>query len=136
MSKLNEQFSFTFSKKEKLKSIIEIDSLFATGKVIKVFPFRILYSLRTVPTQVENPKVLISVPKRKHKLAVSRNLLKRRTREAFRLNKPTFQESLKKIESIGIIYVSNQSESFKFINDKLILALERLSETLNQNNNE
>ena len=135
MNKRNEQFSFTFPKSEKLKSKIEIDAIFNSGDIIKQFPFRILYKVG----HSKNggfPKILITVPKKRHKLAVTRNLLKRRIREVYRLNKPQFERSFKNIQSIGIIYVSNRTESFNFINDKLNLALQRLSKTINSDQNE
>jgi len=136
MNNKSEQSFFIFPKKEKLKSKIEIDLLFSSGIVAKQFPFRLLYTLNSNSKLSAFPHVLVSVPKRKHKHAVSRNLLKRRIKEAYRLNKPKFEHDLKKIKSIAIIYVSNQKESFNFINDKLILALDRLSKTLNKEDHE
>lgn len=61
----------------------DIDSLMERGEVIFKFPIRAHYLLR----QDENgSRMMVSVPKRNFKRAVKRNLLKRRIREAFRLN--------------------------------------------------
>ena len=92
MNNSNEQFSFTFPKSEKLKSKIEIDTVFQSGIVVKSFPFRLLFIPKSGTEPDNYPQVLISVPKRKHKHAVTRNHIKRRIREAYRLNKPFFSK--------------------------------------------
>ena len=130
MHKSNEQFSFSLPKSEKLKSKLEIDSLFACGKNVRSYPLKFLYHTHN-EAKLPFPKFLVSVPKKKFKLAKDRNLLKRRIREAYRLNKSIIAN--KNIASIGIIYVSNQPETFKLIQDKLILGLNRLKDNITQN---
>lgn len=80
----------TFRKAERLSSKKIIDRLFKkgsseTGSVFS-YPFRVLV-LRDEENADQLPAVLISVSKRSFKKAVDRNLIKRRIREAYRLNK-------------------------------------------------
>jgi ribonuclease P protein component len=75
-----------FSKKEHLKSEKAIDLLFRQGKSKTHGPLRMVYQYTDdeLPLSV---KVMFSAPKKNFKSAVKRNLLKRRMREAYRLNK-------------------------------------------------
>lgn len=75
-----------FGKHERLCSEKDIEKLFQQGKSVKQFPFRLLYSIED-DCSIASSKLAISVPKRLFKRAVKRNYLKRRIREAFRLNK-------------------------------------------------
>lgn len=62
--------------------------LFKGSKGGFVFPYRFVYKVRAAePSDQAAVSVLFSVPKRNIKRAVGRNLLKRRTREAYRLGK-------------------------------------------------
>jgi ribonuclease P protein component len=79
-----------FCKKERLCSKKQIGMLFAQGRVLFIFPFKIYYRITDATTVSQDAppcQVMITVPKRQFKKAVCRNLLKRRTREAFRLHK-------------------------------------------------
>lgn len=78
---------FTFPKEEKLTHKKVINQLFEEGSFVKRYPFKILYT----PNKLSLHQVAISVPKRKVKLAVHRNKIKRRLREAYRLNKHLLQ---------------------------------------------
>ena len=76
-----------------------------------------------------SPKILFSVSKRYFKKATTRNLIKRRMREAYRLNQHllnTFGKSL----YIAHIYSAKEIHDFHFIEEKLISGLKRLSEKL------
>lgn len=74
-----------FKKEERLCNKRLINALYEGGSSFILYPFRVVFS----PTNelVVPVQVLISVPKRRFKRAVDRNLLKRRIREAYRLQK-------------------------------------------------
>jgi len=86
--------SFTFKKSERLKKRKYIEALFSTGKALSHFPLKCLFIIYEKDNTDELLQFGISVPKRKFKTAVERNLLKRRCREAWRLNKNELQTSL------------------------------------------
>jgi ribonuclease P protein component len=85
-----------FSKSERLCSKKAIEVLFQEGKSFYCTPFLIVwaYSNSDMPFPAQ---VAISVPKKGFKLAVTRNLIKRRTREAYRGNKAILYEFLNAI---------------------------------------
>ena len=76
-------------KSEKLCSKIEIEQLYAQGTSVIAYPLRAVWL--AVPASEDKHHVaarfLISIPKKRIRHAVDRVLLRRRTREAFRLNR-------------------------------------------------
>lgn len=64
------------------------------GTVLFHFPFKVSFSFIPVTAGVPCCQMAVNVPKRNFKKAVTRNLLKRRTREAFRKNKAPFYKTL------------------------------------------
>lgn len=118
---------FTFKKAEKLTSKIGIERLFKSDSIF-TYPYKVFYFYSEDNTQ-ELPKTLISVSKRKFKKAVDRNTIKRRIREAYRLNKTILEKNSRQSQLIfGLIYVGKQSYDFHFLEKKLILVLQRLAE--------
>lgn len=128
---------FTFKKSERLCSKKVIDKLFdrkGSEKINSVFlyPFRVSYIFNesnvanneaTVDTPSEvltqniaspTPAILISVSKRYFKHAVDRNLIKRRTREAYRLNKSLLlQKPSSQIPAyIAFVYIAKTIEDY------------------------
>lgn len=83
----------TFTKSERLCSKKAIDALFENGRSFYCSPFLIVwaYSFSAIPSPAQ---VAFSVSKKGFKLAVTRNLIKRRTREAYRKNKSVLYEYL------------------------------------------
>ncbi|MDR1679504.1 MAG: ribonuclease P protein component [Prevotellaceae bacterium] len=123
---------FSFPKSQRLTGEIRIARLFTEGKAFIVYPLRVLY-LPDEKLETANARIVISVPKKRRKRAVSRNLLKRRIREAYRLHKsPLFSLLDGKSYSlnIGINYVANDELPFKLIEAKMQEALARIAEQL------
>lgn len=77
----------TFTKSEKLKSIRIIGELFKSGDTITVLPLKIIWKINRDNTRIVPARMTVGVPSRNFKKSVDRNLIKRRIREAYRLNK-------------------------------------------------
>lgn len=124
---------YTFRKKDRLASNIVISDLAKNGKVLNHPPFRLLYSIGEVTDtkKVSSPvQVAIAVPKRNFKKAVDRNLIKRRIREAYRLNNRVLHEQMAQASAFNLkillVYVSPEIMSYQGIEEQLIALLRRL----------
>jgi ribonuclease P protein component len=119
-----------YSKSEKLKSKKAIDDLFSKGKAINAFPIRAIYTKKPIPENVSiNAGVVVS--KKNIKLATNRNLIKRRMREAYRLNNHALKTYLNEKDTeldIMFIYSSKEILPFVTIESKIKALLTRLSE--------
>ena len=117
-----------FSKKEKLTGKKKIEGLFKKGSSFYLNDFQVRYHQSD---EMNTHQILISVPKRNFKRAVDRNLLKRRIREAYRLNKELLQNQGDSNKLyIGFVYLSKQILTFNDIQSQLIKCLKRL-DTIN-----
>ena len=121
---------YTFTKEERLCNKRLIDSLFHNGSSFLCYPFKVSWRLNNelgVPAQV-----LFAVPKKRFKHAVDRNLLKRRMREAWRLNK---QEQLYNTLGenkliLALTYVGKEIESYELIHKRMIKLLGQITTEL------
>jgi ribonuclease P protein component len=119
---------FSFSKIERLCSKKSIENLFANGQSKTQFPIKLIYTL----SEFESPfpvRAMFVVPKKKHKRANQRNVLKRRMREIYRLNKhELYQTMTTKKYDIMFVYLSNEACDYETIKSKMIFLLNQLKE--------
>jgi ribonuclease P protein component len=93
----------TFDKSERLCSTKVITNLFESGNIFYTSLYKVVWGKSPVP--LPGPaQVMFTVSKRGFRLAVTRNLIKRRMREAYRKNKKTLYDRLSS-ESIQIVFV-------------------------------
>lgn len=120
----------TLSKNERLHSKKSIKELFDKGSSFFLYPFKVLYL--DLPLElIETNQVLFSVSKKKIKKAVDRNQVKRRIKEAYRLNKHLLANAEVK-KNIALIYVSSDIPSFKKIEPVIQKILVRLDHQSNE----
>jgi ribonuclease P protein component len=119
---------FSFPHTERLKSRKTIENLFKSGKGFMAYPFKVVWCT-TEPTQELPLQIAISVPKRSFKRAVVRNTLKRRTREAWRLNKAALQlDATAARYAAMFIYVAKEELPYQEIERGMKKALRALPE--------
>ena len=122
----------TFQKSERLCSIKTIAMLFDNGNIFYSPMFKIVWIKNTVRTSFP-AQVAFSVSKKGFRKAVDRNMIKRRIREAYRLNKQKLYDSLNSINvqiAFIIIFRENNIPDYQRIErsisellDKLIIAV-------------
>lgn len=106
--------------------------MFAGGsRSFSVFPLRVVY----LPVgELDAPvSILVSVSKRHFKRAVKRNRMKRRIREAYRVNKQELLNVLaqKQIRlAVAFIYLSDDLVAFSVIEERMKTALARIAEKI------
>lgn len=119
---------FTLKKEERLCSQKILGELFTSGESFLVYPLKVVF-LKTDNSQPTPVQASFAVSKRNFKRAVKRNLLKRRMREAYRLNKPSFYDELAAKElHIGVmfVFVGKDLIEFAIIEKAMISALKKV----------
>jgi ribonuclease P protein component len=124
--------SLKYGKKDKLKSKKTIERLFNEGRSITVYPLRLVY----LETEFKDSSILktgVSVSKKHHKTAVSRNRIKRLLREAYRLNKQKFFNNSSTSYAFMILYLSKEGTNSADINSAMKMLFQKfLDKTSNQ----
>jgi ribonuclease P protein component len=112
--------ALTFNKYEKLKSKKLTQLLFTKGKSFHSFPFRIVYLFNDPAFAIPESKEFkekyplqfgVSVGTKNFRKATDRNTIKRRTREAWRLQKQhCYTVALKNKQQLALFFIYTQKE--------------------------
>jgi len=138
----------TLRKAEKLRHKQFIDPLFTSGKKGYDFPLRLNWRIVTheeagkifsdgLPKGIAPVQMMITVPKKKRRHAVDRVLMRRRIREAYRLNRnflfPLIAEHPEiRTVSLSFIYIHNDNLPYQAIEPKMKRLLAKVAASLEE----
>ncbi len=120
----------SYNKHQRLKKKKDIARIFADGSSVLFYPLLFRWRFVSSPT---SPNLLygVGVPKRKIRKAVHRNLIKRRMREAFRLNKSELESTLEAKDGqlqVMTIFIAKETLGYDKIESATIKGLRHLSD--------
>ena len=116
--------NYSFSKAQRLASEKSIQELFQKGSSFYLHPFKVVFLKHPTP-DCPHHQILISVPNRNFKKAVDRNTIKRRIREAYRLQQQLLSSEKKYL--IAYIYTAKEILPSGEIHKKLALTFSKLT---------
>ena len=123
---------FKFPKKQKLCNETVIAEMFSNGQSFTTSIVRLVW-IKDNNEDKAPVKSIIVVPKKKIRLAVKRNIIRRRMKEVYRLHKIELENMLK-VKSfqlnIAIIYQAEKIFPYKIVEDEINLIFERLKKKL------
>jgi len=126
-----------FYKEERLCSKKSLDLLFKKGSSFLLYPYRATF-IFDAQSHRYPAQVVINVAKKRYKHAVDRNLIKRRTREAYRLQKQAFlYEHLadkNELLLLALQYVGKEIHPYAFLEKKIRQVFVKLIEQVNNEN--
>ena len=111
-------------KSEKLHSFGAIRRLFTEGRGGFVYPLR--YMVYAESADETSAEILFSTPKKFLKRANKRNKIRRRMREAYRLNKSLLANGEPRLLQVALIYSSKEMLDYKTIENATKRILENL----------
>ena len=123
---------FEFPKQQKLCNETAIKEMFSNGKSFVIHPIRLVWKEEGDSDTVAIKSIIV-VPKKQLKLAADRNIVRRRMKEAYRLNKIEIEYFLadkNKQLNIAIVYQNEKILSYTEIEEKIKLILGRLREEI------
>ncbi len=126
---------YTLPREERLRSNTLINGLFTHGKTCTGYPLKVFWDFAQANDHNSKVRAGFSVPKRNFRHAVDRNLIKRRLREAYRLNKYKLHDQLadeKRQLFLMILYLPKKIMNYDEIHYGIGRLLDKLCHTLNE----
>ena len=143
---MQDSFSLKFPKDARLHHRSLVEGLFRLGKSFYEFPFRVTWRVlteeelrknfrNTVPEGIGEIQMMVTVPKKKRRHAVDRVLMRRRIREAYRLNRRELMEKVSEnldisTLSLGIVYIHDKNLAYSVLEEKMKALLLKLCKQL------
>lgn len=123
---------YSFAKTERICSKKIIKNLIVQNNTLFVYPFKCYYSIENTDNQDNSNQIVVSISKKIFKKAVDRNLLKRRTKEAYRIHKYGIIDSEDQINNIQykvlFVYIAKEILTYQQIEKSLVQILKMLSQ--------
>jgi ribonuclease P protein component len=122
----------TYPKNEKLKSRKVLESLFAKGKSLNIFPIKVFYSIEATDVPTSNEilvKTGVGASSRNFKKAVDRNKIKRLLREVYRTQKQDLLAKAKNKNiqlSLFFLFIGKELPQYADLNVPMEKLLEKL----------
>lgn len=121
---MDNDFRKTLKKKERLSVGTDLSRLFASGRYGFTDGFRYCYR---IGNELPFNRIVVSIPKKCFRRAVKRNLLKRRIREAYRLNKNLLPVNAEK-GGTDILFIYSSKDILDF--NAVVLSVRNILESL------
>lgn len=125
---------YSFPKEEKLKSSKAISYIFREGQNVFSYPLKFIFIITEQP-EASNPKIAVSVSGKNFRKATERNLIKRRLRESYRLNKPFIAQTCihSNLQLTGMfIFVGKEILSYNEITKGMLGVFSKLKKQFSQ----
>ena len=119
---MDNQTRHTLPKKERLCGKTGISKLLADGRHGNIPGFRFCYLSEN---GLEHNRIMVSVPKKFFKRAVKRNLLKRRIRESWRL-----QKEMLNVTGVDLLFTYSTKEIMEF--DQILSSVGKIIDKVNK----
>lgn len=145
MEETPSQRRLTLRKPEKLRHRSLVNALFSEGSTLYDFPIRLTWRALSheqlegsfknrVPEKIGRLQMMITVPKKKRRHAVDRVLMRRRIREAYRLQRSFLYDTVERNDiaslQMSFIFLCEKNVPYNVIFEKIGNILSRLNKKL------